>query len=87
MSEHTPGPWRVDVAESSAPGMGSDVVRVDVMKGEQRIAGVTVRPGSRALSNARLIAASPTMYEYVARRAEGGDADARAIVEAIHASR
>lgn len=63
MSNHTPGPWSVDVGESSGPGMGSDVVRVDVMKGDRRVAGVTVRPGSKALSNARLIAAAPDLLE------------------------
>lgn len=47
--------------------MGSGVVRVDVMKGDQRIAGVTVRPGSRALSNAALIAAAPDMREALER--------------------
>lgn len=33
--------------------------------------------------NARLISASPTMYEFIARKAQEGDADAAAIIAAI----
>jgi hypothetical protein len=36
---------------------------------------------------ARLIAAAPTMYDFIAQKAASGDADASAILEAIHASR
>ncbi len=36
-------------------------------------------------ANARLIAAAPTMFAYIAARAAGGDLDARDIVEAINA--
>lgn len=36
-------------------------------------------------ANARLIAASPTMYDYLVERAQSGDARAASIVEAINA--
>lgn len=38
-------------------------------------------------ANARLIAASPTMYDFISRRAAEGDAEARKIMEAVDASR
>uniref|UniRef100_UPI001304B532 hypothetical protein n=1 Tax=Novosphingobium sp. HII-3 TaxID=2075565 RepID=UPI001304B532 len=38
-------------------------------------------------ADARLIAASPTMYDYIAKRAQGGDQEASDIMEAINASR
>ena len=37
------------------------------------------------IANARLIAASPTMYAYLERKANEGDGEAAAIVEAINA--
>lgn len=39
------------------------------------------------LANARLIAASPTMYSYIAERAAVGDKEAAIILESIHAGR
>ncbi len=41
----------------------------------------------RLKANARLIAAAPTMREYIAKKAVEGDAEAQAILEAIDASR
>ena len=38
-------------------------------------------------ANARLIAAAPTMYEYIASSASNGCAEARKIMEAINAGR
>lgn len=69
-TRHTPGPWEVEVGETSDVRYGSAVVRVDVVKGGQRVAGVTIRPGSRALSNARLIAAAPDLLDLVRRLRE-----------------
>lgn len=65
-----------------------------VMSDHGRIAGVSChvdyKRGKGYLTvcpqregNARIIAASPTMYEYVLRRAEEGDAEAKAIVAEI----
>lgn len=52
--------------------------------------GETMRYGHFSATdraNARLIAASPTMYDYVQKRADAGDVEAVAILEGIHASR
>lgn len=37
-------------------------------------------------ANARLIAQSPRMYEFIATRARAGDEEAQSIVEAVNAS-
>lgn len=44
-------------------------------------------PDEVTAHHARLIAASPTMHDYIARRAAGGDTEAAAILEAVHGSR
>jgi hypothetical protein len=44
-------------------------------------------PLDQQIANARLIAASPTMFDYVKRRADEGDAEAISIVENINAAR
>lgn len=36
------------------------------------------------MANARLIAASPTMYEYIQKQAKGGDEDAAQIIRSIN---
>lgn len=38
---------------------------------------------AQAKANARLIAASPTMFEYIVRRASEGDSEAAAIVREV----
>lgn len=94
-SKHTPGPWKIawpdwddewefyhdpDAGDyegsASIDGEGwSQLAKVTVMvNGEEDEAGK---------ANARLIAASPTMYEYIARKAQEGDTDAQAIISGI----
>lgn len=95
MTKHTEGPWKKAErlngpwwhisAESSGLGPG---------QGRQAVAcvhGVSKR-GAKAYAemfeaNARLIAAAPTMYEYIASSASNGCAEARKIMEAINAGR
>jgi hypothetical protein len=36
-----------------------------------------------ATANARLIAACPTMYEYIQKKAEDGDAEAQSIINTL----
>lgn len=93
-STHTPGPW----AAAAAP---SGIVGWPVVGPNGRmICDVSIinRCGNAPLdqfsayydeceANARLIAASPTMFDYIARRAAAGDSDAAAILEKIHATR
>lgn len=70
MTEHTPGPWH---------GQASGSKR-EIVADHEVIAEVWQNRGP----NARLIAAAPTMYEYVALRAANGDSEAAAIVEGIN---
>jgi hypothetical protein len=37
-------------------------------------------------ADARLIAAAPTMYDYIKAKADAGDAEAQAIMEAVNAN-
>lgn len=75
-AQHSPGPWTfIDSEDEYEVGFHAEGQplqwRVDIT----------------APANARLIAASPTLYAYVAKRAEAGDQEASQIVEAINASR
>ena len=72
MTEHTRGPWVVHGPTAycvSGPD-GGFVGRAD-----------TTRPEWEA--NLRLMAAAPTMYEYIARKAQEGDPDAQKIVALV----
>lgn len=62
-ARHTPGPWRVDVRESSGPELDRDVVAVDILKDDRRIGSATVRPDYPSVANGRLMAMAPTMRE------------------------
>lgn len=75
MSGHTKGPWEADDCE------GYSIWRV-FAPGRIILAQV-VGDSAETDANARLIAASPTMYEYVARKAAEGDADAARIIASI----
>lgn len=44
---------------------------------------IDLHEGDNGEANARLIAAAPTMAEYIRKRAEAGDAEAAAIWEAL----
>jgi hypothetical protein len=70
--KHTPGPWWV---------AGKGTIRAG---DTDWIGGVHFRNRE---ANARLIAASPTMAEYIQRKADAGDHEASAIMETIHAAR
>lgn len=79
--QHTQGPWEVDGIEITYGGQG-----ICLMGEPAQYAGDFARMLPNYEANARLIAASPTMYEYVAKRAAGGDTEAATIMEEIHAS-
>lgn len=73
---HTPGPWRAEKPE----WMDHPIV----MRGDGGVVAKMIdRPTAEA--DAHLIAASPTMYDYLVERAQSGDARAASIVEAINA--
>lgn len=64
MSKHTPGPWVVEVKESSGPRLERGIVGIGIVdKKGRRIASVAVRHDPRELPNARLIAAAPIMLD------------------------
>ena len=83
-AQHTPGPWEVadclmneDERWVHSSELGGVIAGVwpwgDDEVGEQQ-----------REANARLIAAAPRMYDYISARADTGDAEAVAILEAIH---
>lgn len=75
-AKHTPGPWRVSghrlAAFAKLNGINVVVADCDQTLGY-----------SESEANARLIAASPTMYEYINQRANEGDAHAAKIIASI----
>ena len=81
MSAHTPGPWAYRPSNNGhfIAGTGENsgyLAEVRQCRSKQDIR-----------ADARLIAAAPTMYEYVASSASNGCAEARKIMEAINAGR
>lgn len=95
MTQHTPGPWTAGwgcgltgpTTPVLRPFCGHEWKFTPVSKGRETIAVCPAQEshdGDHA-ANARLIASSPRMYDYVAARAKGGDAEAAAILESIHA--
>ena len=77
---HTPAPWHFKKLDMHD---GGHVVMFTAQNGQR-----THRldcAGEFKEADARLIAASPTMYDYLVERAQSGDARAASIVEAINA--
>ena len=83
---HTPAPWQIEwnVAQG---GEGHYITDSNDMGELSRIAAVLFHDDAdgETRANARLLAASPTMYDYLVERAQSGDARAASIVEAINA--
>lgn len=78
---HTPGPWRI----GAGPTTGKPCI--EAADGTW-ICGQIINQSnmeSEGAANARLIAASPTMANYIQRKADEGDEEAQRIMEAIHA--
>ena len=92
MSDFTPGPWLLRTTPTSA-GLCHIVSAADwrgaVIYGDGIRKGVDdALPKAQELAaNARLIAAAPTMHEYIAKRADAGDNEAKQILESINAGR
>ena len=81
---HTPGPWKF--GKELTARSGEWLVSFNAGSKGRGIAIAETRAGSgNEEANARLIAASPTMYDYLVERAQSGDARAASIVEAINA--
>ena len=83
MAEHTPGPWKFywrledgkancGVFVEQHPGQALSICRAPQYERREQWE-----------ANARLIASSPKMYEYIARKAKEGDSDATRIIATI----
>ncbi len=86
MSEHTPGPWRVSgcVMVGLSATDSPLIEHGDEQEGSPLIAEVyTDSDRLPAAANARLIAAAPIMYSYVATQAASGDNEAIKLLEEI----
>ena len=97
MSNHTPGEWKV---ESKFNGHGGFAIMVGDIKiatiycAEPVCAGYgkgkddlshSLKGQPTANANAKLIAASPTMYEYINKKAKEGCVIAQKIIDDINA--
>lgn len=72
---HTPGPWIVDgLTIESVPGGNICLLNL-------------ARQKAATDANARLIAAAPTMFDYVKSRAALGCSEAQQLLKSIHVSR
>lgn len=89
----TAGEWRVEADmrpdTHKRPFDGSEYLAGwNVLSDAGEIVGCEgIIPGDNAEANAHLIAASPTLAEYVRRKADEGCAEATSIMESIYASR
>jgi hypothetical protein len=91
MSKHTKGPWALEELHwrSMQTANGSRCVAF-ITAGRENVADVCDSAGmteEEARANARLIAAAPTMHDYIQVRANDGDKQALSILEAINACR
>lgn len=91
MSGHTPGPWIFEphgAYKSDLLGEDWPVGYISTARPPVPIfvlGEILARPMTEVMANARLIAACPTMFDYIRQKADAGDTDARQIVEAISA--
>jgi hypothetical protein len=74
---HTKGPWKAVAVDESAEYKQWEI---------QPHVGVVERVDGIGEANARLIAAAPMMYDYIAVKAELGDTEAGKIMEAVRGS-
>jgi len=87
-TKHTPGPWTVqDMSKVSRPrNKGLGWWRIRTAKGDLiadcRAVGLRITD-AEIVANARLIAASPKMYDYINEKAKAGDEDAQKIINSI----
>ena len=89
MSGHTPGPWKWSSGYETIDGRPTwSLVGETDGYGILSCDGEENSPqGMNDEANARLIAAAPTMYDYIRKCAEAGDSEAMNLLESIHASR
>lgn len=86
--KHTPGPWSIvkHTRQSHEPLDRKDDFTIKAANGDSIVFEATGAHAAYATeANANLIAASPTMAEYIQRKADEGDQEAIAIMEMVHA--
>ena len=92
---HTPGPWRSIIDDTGGQWSGWPLCIVPENDDDKSV----VRTGGQwpyewdaatsqreAVANARLIAAAPTMFAYIAARSAAGDPEATQIMESLKAT-
>lgn len=80
MSNSTPGPWSLAWEDGKYGVVGSTTEgKLVCLVGNNPDDG----KNDERKANATLIAAAPTMYEYVLRKAKEGDTDAAKIIDSI----
>lgn len=99
-AQHTPGPWRLELEDGGMgvfPTVGSDTFSdVDAIAYVEMIPDRDCclvddvarlrRDQEEAQANARLIAASPTLYEFVRKLADEGSKDANELLASLNLS-
>lgn len=85
-AKHTPGPWFLTAKNAVVPHvvMGFHGEAIARCTSHERTPDDLEH--ERMTANARLIAAAPSMYEYIAARA-ATDPEAAALLETIHVGR
>ena len=81
-AQHELGPWR-DTGELSRDSSTCGSYTTTIESEERFLAVVYGKDKSSCIANARLIAACPTMYDYINKKAGEGDAEAQSIIAAI----
>jgi len=82
---HTKGPWEVKEDRVITSAIDEYGRRKELL-----LTGVSLTAGNHpdrkeAEANARLIAESPTMFEYITKKAKEGDDEAKQIVDKVNA--
>lgn len=78
MSEHARGNWEINEGNGVCVQWGDKEGQYAVWEADENYSGDA--------ADARLIAAAPTMFQYIAAKAAEGDVAARRILEEINAS-
>ena len=76
----TPGPWELTFIPQGPRGAAGFCF---IHRGGDIIAPSLPNGAPHHEANARLMVASPTMYEYITKKANEGDEDAKIIIEQI----
>lgn len=88
MQTHTAGPWKTARIHPD-PETNKSIIQIfpegdtDCAYAIEIAIIYCARDGSTGAANAHLIAAAPTMYDYIKDRAELGDIKAKSIIDSL----